>query len=161
MNDSNQPELPGNHADDLADRAGAVASTLCAIHCAISALLPVVFTMLGLGFLLNHAAEWVLTAIAAAFAAIALALAVRNNRPSYIPALLALGIVGLLASRVLEASEGDHDGPHSEHASAAAAQNTHAHAGLAWGTAVGVLAGFALLTGHMLNLRARRQLNKM
>ena len=52
---------------DWTDRLGATVSSLCAIHCAVCALLPAAFGVLGLGFLLGHEAEWALTLTAIAF----------------------------------------------------------------------------------------------
>ena len=41
------------------DRIGVVASTLCALHCALCALLPAILGALGLGVLLDQRAEWI------------------------------------------------------------------------------------------------------
>ncbi len=95
------------------DRAGAVASTLCAIHCAICALLPAAFGALGLGFLLGHEVELLLTGIAMVFALVALVIGFRSHGSVRVAVLLALGIVGLLASRGLEMGS-DHHGHHGE-----------------------------------------------
>ena len=95
------------------DQAGAVASTLCAIHCAICALLPAVFGALGLGMLLSQTAEWAFTLVAVSIAAGALVLSWRQYRSVAVAGLLSLGIVGLLASRVLEMGSDHHH--HGEH----------------------------------------------
>lgn len=84
---------------DRLDRVGAVASSLCAVHCAVCALLPAAFGALGMGSLLGHEAEWVFTLIAVAFAAGALISGWRRHRSVWVAGLLALGIAGLLASR--------------------------------------------------------------
>ena len=55
--------------NEKVDRFGAVASSLCAVHCAVCALLPAAFSALGLGFLIGHEAEWVLTLLAVALGA--------------------------------------------------------------------------------------------
>lgn len=84
------------------DRFGAVASSLCAVHCMACAFLPAAFGMLGLGALQSHRAEWVFTLTAVALASGALILGWRRHRSVFVAAMLTLGIVGLLASRGLE-----------------------------------------------------------
>ena len=98
------------------DQAGAVASTLCAIHCAICALLPAVFGALGLSMLLSQTAEWAFTLVAVSIAAGALVLSWRQYRSVAVAGLLSLGIFGLLASRVLEmgSDHHHHNGHHDE-----------------------------------------------
>ena len=98
------------------DRFGAVASSLCALHCALCAFLPIVFSAVGLGFLIGHEAEWVLTMVAIAFAGGALFWGWAQHRSVYVAGLLTLGIVGLLASRGLEMGSGHHDHHGSHHA---------------------------------------------
>jgi len=167
---------------DGLDRAGAVASSLCAAHCAVCALLPAAFGALGMGVLLGHEAEWVFTLIAVVFAAGALVLGWRRHRSIRVAGLLGLGIVGLLASRGLEMGEAhpehgdeahhattDHEAPPTG-AVADAAQPTAApadergglHSAYAEtahlaGTAVGIFAGLILVLGHRLNIRTSRR----
>ena len=100
----------GGSMNDITDRFGALASTLCAIHCAVCALLPAAFAALGLGFLLSHEAEWLLTLVAVSFGLGAMILAWRTHRSASVAILLSLGIVGLLASRGLEMAA-----PHDDH----------------------------------------------
>jgi len=90
------------------DRFGAVASSLCAVHCAAVALLPLAFGALGLSFLAGHTAEWGFTLLAIVFAVFAMNMSWRKNRSVPVTALLVIGIVGLLASRFIEMSSGDH-----------------------------------------------------
>ena len=97
------------------DRFGAIASSVCAVHCATVALLPLAFGALGLSFLAGHEAEWMFTLVAVAFAAVALNVNWRKNHSTQVTTLLILGIVGLLASRAIEMSSGDHG--HHEHKS--------------------------------------------
>ena len=120
------------------DRFGALASSLCAAHCALCAMLPAAFGALGLGFLLRHEAEWGFTLIAVTFAVGALALGWLRHRSFIVAAFLVLGIVGLLASRSLEMD------------------SAHQGASHVAGPAVGVVAGLLLLAGHVLNLRKGR-----
>jgi len=179
-------DMPGSdpHKAEHLDRFGAVASSLCAIHCALCALMPAALGALGLGALLGHNAEWVFTLIAIAFALSALALGWRRHRSKWVVGVLTLGVVGLLVSRGLEMGSGHHHDEHHAvaehdegHGAAAAhesvthhdaslADSTHdAHhddddhgsVGHAAGTVVGVLAGILLLFGHILNIRATRQ----
>ena len=169
--------------NERVDKLGAVASSICAVHCALFGFLPIVFTALGLSFLMGHEAEWVFTSIAIVFALGALVLAWRRHRSVRVIGLLALGIVGLLVSRGIEMNS-DHDGHHDEH-SAATVESTEPHAseeshkegahneghtegeseghhalegmGHLVGTGVGVLAGLLLLFGHVLNIRTSRR----
>ena len=112
-------------SDGLTDRLGSVASTLCAIHCAICAFLPVIFTAVGLNFLLNQSAEWLFSLVAIAFGVGALILGWRRHRSKTVAALLTLGVVGILASRGLEmgSDHHGHDDAHHEEAVADGAKS--------------------------------------
>ena len=174
--------------NEKVDRFGAVASSLCAVHCALCALLPAAFSALGLGFLIGHEAEWILSLVAVALGAGALFLGWRQHRSVQVAGLLVIGIVGLLASRGLEMGS-DHHGHEDEahHAkvdeSAAHAEKGERHeeeekdehkdkdehheegedhddAGHLFGAMVGVLAGLILFLGHLLNTRALRKCNE-
>lgn len=159
------------YGGDRVDRFGAVASSLCAVHCAVSGLLPAALGALGLGFLLGHEAEWVFTLIAVLFAGGALVLGWRRHRSRLVAGLLALGIVGLLASRGLEMSGGHHEPHHStaEHADGhdegddelrgdhGEVPVVHEDSLHLVGTVAGVLAGLLLLFGHLLNIRTSRR----
>ena len=176
-------------SDEWTDRFGSVASSLCAIHCAVCALLPVAFAALGVGFLLSHEAEWLLTLVAVLFGGVALNLAWRTHRSLRVTGLLVVGIVGLLASRGLEMGSehddhhgGDHhtqvekqDEHHSETAGHAAEDEHHHEAaevqheddhhaeedGLhVLGAGVGVFSGLLLFLGHLLNIRTARRCRK-
>ena len=100
--------------DSYVDRIGTFASATCAVHCAVCALLPAAFTVLGLGFLLGHEVEWVLTGFAASFGALAFVLGWRRHRKMLVFVMLAVGIVGLLGAR-LAVGDGHHHG-HDHHA---------------------------------------------
>lgn len=134
------------------DRAGAIAGSVCAVHCAVSAFLPAAFGVLGLGFLLGHEAEWALSLLSIVFAAVALGLAWRQRRDRRVVLLLALGILGLLASRLVEETAG-HEDEHGEEGHHEDSHDVSHHVG----TAIGVLAGLTLVGGHVLNLRTRRR----
>lgn len=155
------------------DRMGTVASSLCALHCAICGFLPVAFSAFGLGFLLGHGVEWVFSGTAILLGLIASVLAVRQRRSPWIVGLLAAGIVLLFVSRGLETGMG-HDAHHEDGAHGASGEHqahgysNEEHVGehgadsmgefshLA-GATIGVFAGFFLFLGHIFNLRAARR----
>lgn len=143
------------------DRLGALASTLCAVHCAACALLPAAFGALGLGFLLGHEIEWAFTLIAVALATGALVFGWRRHRSRPVVLLLALGIVGLLVSRGIEMGSEHHEHATHEPVSHSSTPKTHHEADEGdahlTGTIVGVAAGLLLLSGHLLNIRATRR----
>ena len=171
------------------DRFGAVASSLCALHCALCAFLPVIFAVLGLGFLLTHEAEWLLNIVAILFGSWALGLAWRTHRSSGVLGLLLVGILGLLLSRGLEmAAHSDHHGEtaHTDHAENAhtdegreevidghhdqqhddmGEEHGHDEHGEAdslheLGASLGVLSGLLLFSGHLLNIRRARSMRE-
>jgi len=171
---------------EWADRFGSVASSLCAVHCAICAFLPVAFSALGLGFLLGQDMEWLFSIVAILFGLGALVLGWRQHRSKQVGALLVLGIVGIMASRALEMGSDHHghggDAHHeaSTHDGSAEGADAHeeeqhheersdSHAGHEEGhdehedpahlvgAVVGVLAGLFLLMGHIFNIRAARR----
>ena len=106
-----QPASPPP-AEGNVDTFGVVASTICAIHCAICGLLPFLFVGLGLGFLLSHEVEWALTLGAIAFATVALFQGWRQHHSLLPVGFFLMGIVGLLTSRGIEMTSGHH---HDEH----------------------------------------------
>ena len=173
-------------SNEWTDRFGSVASSLCAIHCAICAFLPVAFSALGLGFLLGQDMEWLFSIVAILFGLGALVLGWRQHRSKQVVAFLVLGIIGIMASRALEMGSdhhghGDdahhealeHDGAaddadahdadehHEEHSDAHAehgeGHDEHEDSAHLVGAVVGVLAGIFLLMGHIFNIRAARR----
>lgn len=147
------------------ERCGAIASGLCAVHCAVCAVLPAAFGVLGLGFLLSQRVEWAFTLVAVTFAAGTLLLGRRRHRPAIVVVLLVLGIGGLLASRGLEMGAAPHEhageehhaqAGHGEHPADGAEGSHRSDLGHVAGTGVGVMAGLFLLTGHLLDLRSVR-----
>ena len=145
----------GVASKEMTDRLGSVASTLCALHCAVCAFLPVIFTGLGLGFLLGQSVEWLFSLVAVAFGLGALVLGWRTHGSKKVAALLTLGVIGILASRGLEMGS-DHHG-HGEEHHADEHGDEHDDAGHMLGAIVGVLAGMTLLSGHLLNIQAARR----
>ncbi len=107
MESGNSEQVPG----PLTDRFGAIASGLCAIHCALCALAPAAFVALGLGALLTHEAELLLTLVAIVFGLTALVLGWKRHRSTAVLWVMVAGIVALVASRGLEMGS-DHHGHH-------------------------------------------------
>ena len=105
------------------DRFGMFASSICALHCAVCALVPAAFVTLGLDVMLDHRFEWMLTLLAVAFGVIAMVMGWRKHRKLRVMTTLAVGIIGLLAVR-LSAGHGDHE-DHTERASHAAHDEHH------------------------------------
>ena len=164
-------------SDEITDRLGSVASTLCAVHCAICAFLPFIFTALGVGFLLSQSIEWLFSLVAIAFGVGALILGWRRHRSKTVATLLGLGVVGILASRGIEmgsdhhghddthhdeadaddASAHDDDEHEDEHEEHGEGHGEHEDGSHTLGAVVGVLAGTTLLFGHILNIRTSRR----
>ena len=178
-------------SNEWTDRLGSIASSVCAVHCALCGLLPIALTTFGLGFLISHEVEWLFSITAILLGLVAAVLGWRQHRSFRVVSVLGIGIVLLLASRGLEAGmghEAHHDGPehHDTHGHHDAPQHhdTHGHHDAPThhddaapvgghghndthslleeplhlaGTLVGVFAGFLLLVGHLLNIRASRR----
>lgn len=166
------------------DRFGTFASAACALHCAVCALLPAAFTALGLSFLVGHETEWVLTLVAVSFGVVAFAMGWRRHRKILVFVMLAVGVSGLLAARVIE-GEGHHHGhePHAEHAahgeqgeqgehgqhgkhgehvvaregSGHHEEGHHDSHGQGFGEGLGIAAGLILMMGHITNLQEVRR----
>ena len=96
------------------DRFGMFASSICAVHCAVCALVPAAFVTLGLDVLLDHRFEWTLTLLAVVAGLVAMVMGWRKHRKLRVLITLAVGIIGLLAVR-LSAGHAHHD-DHSDHA---------------------------------------------
>ncbi len=103
-------ETPGLKSDHL-DTAGAMASFLCALHCAV---LPFVVTMLplvGLGFLASEPVEWGLIAVSALLGTLSLCLGFREHRSRRVFGLLGIALTLLVAGRIFEERELELWGP--------------------------------------------------
>lgn len=139
-NPEHEPNPPASPrlAVDHIDRLGGLASSLCAAHCLLCAVAPSLFTLLGLGALLGHRAEWGFTLLAAGLAASALLFSWRRHRSPLVAAVFAAGIGGLFLSRALEEAGSD---------------------GL--GLVLGVSAGAALVLAHAINLRSAAHNRRM
>lgn len=94
---SSAPQLSNNVAHDalahVADRVGATASLLCALHCAALPFVLTVLPALGLGFLGDHRFERVFIAFASV---LALTTLIRGYRRHRMPGALSLLVPGLI-----------------------------------------------------------------
>ncbi len=167
-------------AGEAVDRVGVIASSVCAVHCSIAALLPVAFGALGLGFVLGHEFEYAFTLIAVVFAGFALLQSWRRHRSRLVATFLVLGIAGLLTARGLEMLYGHAHGHHhettvhadrdvhgateggsnamvdhrSDHERTIVEDANEAHIAP---ISVGIIAGLLLVTGHIINIRTGRR----
>ncbi|MEM9729888.1 MAG: MerC domain-containing protein [Myxococcota bacterium] len=123
------PEISSNRID----RAGVVSSTVCAVHCASAAAAPSLIAALGLSVLVGPMFEWGFTVLAVLLGASALVIGWRRHQTMSVALVLGAGILGLLLGRVLEMNE--------------------FHGA---GTVVSVVAGVALVVGHLSGIRASR-----
>lgn len=114
----------------LADRFGATASLLCAVHCALLPLVIAVLPALGLGILADHRFERVFIAFASALALTTLAIGFRRHQQFRAFWFLAPGICLLVAGIVFDF---DH--------------SSFLHAGLV------ALGGTLVALAHLTNLR--------
>ena len=148
----------GKSSFENVDRFGAVASTACAIHCAVCVFAVGAFTTIGLDFLDGHEAEWMLTLVAVAFGILALFLGWRQHKQPLVAALLGIGIAGLLAVRLMEG--GEHHGESEGEAVVAEAEEEHhdeeGHDDHGPGESLGIFAGLILMAGHVSNLKAMK-----
>ena len=112
------------------DRAGATASFLCAIHCALMPLVITMLPLLGLSFLASEPVEWALLAASATLGSWSLCLGFRQHRSRRVFMVLGVALALLLAGRLFH-----------EH-----------HFGI-WGPVLMVFGGLAMMSAHLLNHR--------
>lgn len=93
------------------DNAGALCSTVCAVHCATSVIAPGVLATMGIAALAGPKVEWGFTIAAILFASWALLLAWEKHRNTSLTALFVIGIAGLALGRAFEAFEISSAGP--------------------------------------------------
>ncbi len=84
----------------VADRVGAIASFLCAVHCALLPFVLALLPFVGLGFLADHRFERVFVLFACVLATLALGRGFRRNQEP-LPLLLAAPGVALLVLGVV------------------------------------------------------------
>lgn len=85
-----------------ADRIGATASFLCAVHCALLPFVIALLPLIGLGFLADHRFERVFVACAAVLASVTIVTAWRRHRKLNALFLLVPGITLLLAGIIID-----------------------------------------------------------
>jgi hypothetical protein len=122
--------VTGYHKLDKLDAAGATASLLCAVHCALMPLLVSVLPLIGLSFLVDERTEWALVALSAVLGISSLSLGYREHRSPRALIILGIGLVLLATGRILE-ERGVEVG----------------------GVAVVVLGGLTLAAAHIVNRR--------
>ncbi len=116
------------------DRLGSVASTACAAHCFVLAVVPSLISALGLTVLAHEAFEWGFFALAISFALVAAVVGYQSHRTRWLMAGFGVGILVLTAGRLGEALalyEG--------------------------GAALAVIGGSILVVSHLLSLRQARK----
>ncbi len=86
----------------IADRFGATASMLCAVHCALLPLVIAILPALGLGFLADHRFEHAFIAFASVLALTALIFGFRRHQRFHAFWFLVPGIALLFAGVVVE-----------------------------------------------------------
>ncbi|MBU6198954.1 MAG: MerC domain-containing protein [Xanthomonadaceae bacterium] len=88
-----RPLPPAAGLTGAADRLGAAASLLCAVHCAALPFLLALLPALGLGFLASHGFERVFIACASALAVTMAVHGYRRHRTAWVFGLLVPGLV--------------------------------------------------------------------
>lgn len=88
--------LASHHLPALADRVGATASLLCAVHCALLPFVLALLPLVGLGFLAGHTFERVFVACAAVLASVSIFTAYRRHRRPHAMFLMVPGIALLV-----------------------------------------------------------------
>ena len=88
--------LPRRRLAVIVDRAGATASLLCAVHCALLPFVLALLPLIGLEFLAGHTFERVFVACAAALASASILTAYRRHRQPHALILMLPGVALLL-----------------------------------------------------------------
>ena len=122
------------------DRAGATASFLCAIHCAVMPLIVALLPLLGLSFLASEPVEWALLAASATLGSWSLCLGFRQHKSRRVFMILGVALALLVAGRIFHEP---HLGGHHLH---------EHHYGI-WGPILMVLGGLTMMSAHLLNHR--------
>ncbi len=125
---SARAENVGGQKLDNLDRAGAMASFLCAIHCALMPFVITMLPLLGLSFLASEPVEWALLLSSATLGTLSLCAGFREHRSRRVFAVLGIALALLVAGRVFH-----------EH-----------HLGW-WGPMLMVLGGFTMMGAHLFN----------
>lgn len=99
------------HGDKL-DKAGAVASFACAVHCAILPFVVTLLPLVGLGFLASSSVEWALLGLSATLGTLSLCLGFREHRSRLVFGVLAVAVTLLVGGRMVEVRELGEWGPY-------------------------------------------------
>lgn len=102
---SKSPASPQAGLARIADRFGATASFLCAVHCALLPFVVALLPTLGLGFLADHDYEQMFIVFACLLAGTTIVLGVRHHGDRRALALVVPGIGLLLAGVAVEFDE--------------------------------------------------------
>lgn len=132
---------------DVLDRAGATASFLCAIHCALMPIAVTLLPLVGLGFLAHDAVEWLLIGLSASLGIISLMMGFRSHRSYHALVVLSVGLGLLCLGRLTHppACSASHD--HAAHV-------THTHGashGRGLSVTLLVLGGLTVAGAHLIN----------
>lgn len=126
--EENTPAGDSYQSPEQLDRVGAMASLICAVHCAIMPLIVTLLPLLGLSFLADSRVEWALVGLSAVLGVTSLCLGYREHRSRRALGVLGAGLSLLALGRILE---GMHIGP--------------------WGVPLVVLGGLLMAGAHLLN----------
>lgn len=106
--DDRLPPVPSNRRiESRVDRFGALASMLCAVHCALLPLIFGVLPALGLGFLANHAFEQAFVSFAIVLATISLVYGARKHGSYRALLILVPGIILLIIGVLMGVDHSD------------------------------------------------------
>lgn len=133
---------------DRLDRAGTIASFLCALHCALLPLVITLLPLLGLGFLASEPVEWLLLLVSACLGVLSICFGFREHRSPRVWALAGTAIAVLVAARVW--AHGAHDSHHAGHHHDISFFSTWLETGLM------VMGGTLMMSAHWLNQRLCR-----
>ena len=87
------------------DKAGAVASLTCAVHCAVMPLVVTLLPLVGLTFLADERVEWGLLAVSATLGVSSLCFGLREHGSRRALIILAVGLSLLALGRISEERE--------------------------------------------------------
>lgn len=123
----------------MADRVGACASTLCAVHCLLTGVAMGSLAVLGLGFMAHPAVELGFLGIAFAVGIVAFVHGIRRHHSPWPAAVFVSGLAAIVASHFVG----------------------HEHAGgreaSALGTVLAVAGGLLVAAFHLVNLRLQHR----
>jgi cytochrome bd-type quinol oxidase subunit 2 len=83
------------------DKAGAIASFACAIHCAIMPMIITLLPLVGLSIFASEPVEWILFAISAVLGSCSICWGYKSHRSRKVLAILACGLAFLSVGRIM------------------------------------------------------------